>query len=69
MSGGDWNPFENESRVRAAAGGDDRNQSRLCSRLTSASRLWLVDTAAVGSVIAFFLHFFFFFLHTQSLDL
>lgn len=48
MSGGDWNPFEKECRVRAAAGGDDRNWSRLCSRLTS---------AAVGSVVAFFLHF------------
>lgn len=54
MSGGDWNPFENECRVRAAAGGDDRNQSRPCSRLTSASRLWLVDTPVVGSLVAFF---------------
>lgn len=44
MSGGDWKPFENESRVRGAEGGDDKNWFRLCSFLTSASRLQLVDT-------------------------
>lgn len=44
MSGGDWKPFENESRVRGAEGGDDKYRFRLCSLLTSASRLQVVDT-------------------------